>query len=184
MDEPLMFTLCLKNKKLYLQTRTCSNCKKTESRNIDKKTAAFESTRKWKTPCPHCNCNSFESSSDQTPPIDEELLKIWTQSNNLYFLDQDEDIIIAEPENFELFKKYVKDKSIHVKKRGILLSAICIILFDNTPEDENDLEKYDLTIAVKVREFLINNKVLFNEIDNINIMEYIRKVVYPQIEMK
>lgn len=165
----------------YDQTKTCSKCGFTEKRQIDKKIAAFETTREWNSPCIKCKTTSFKSASVAIPPPDSELLKIWAESTDLMFLDQDEDILLAEPENFDLLASFVQDASIELSKREILLSAICVLLHDNTPEDEDDKEEYDLALAAKVKKFLISNKSLFDDLDKFYIMEYIKKVVYPQI---
>jgi predicted nucleic-acid-binding Zn-ribbon protein len=168
----------------FEQTKTCSKCGFSESLLIDKKLAAFEKTRVWESHCVKCNNTSFKSSSVAIPPPDFELLKIWSESKELMFLSQDEDILLSEPENYDLLIKFVRNESIPSNKREILLSAICVILFDNTPEDESDTDEYDINLADKVRSFLINNKSLFDDLDKFYIGDYIKKVVYPQIGIK
>jgi predicted nucleic-acid-binding Zn-ribbon protein len=168
----------------YEQTKTCSKCGFTERRQIDKYIAAFESTREWTSPCTQCKSTSFKSSSGTIPLPDTDLLKIWSESNDLMFLDQDEDILLAEADNFNLLSRFVQDVSFKPSKREILLSAICVLLYDNTPEVSSETEECDLAIAEKVRKFLISNKSLFDELDTNYIDDYIKKVVYPQIGIK
>lgn len=168
----------------YEQTRTCLKCGFTERRQIDKKIAAFETTREWASPCTKCKNSSFKSSSVAIPPPDSELLKIWAESKDLMFLDQDEDILLAEPESFELLARFVQDASLSPSKREILLSAICILLHDNTPEDEDDTEEYDFEVAENVKNFLISNKSLFETLDKFYIQDYIKEIVFPKIGIK
>ena len=96
-------------------------------------------------------------------------------------MDQDEDIMMADSPNFELFKRLVKDKSLPMVKRGILLATLCIQLFDHTPEDTSDLDKIDLILAVQVKDFLVAHKYLFEEIEAEPVADYVMEVVGPLI---
>ena len=167
--------------KLYKQTRKCSNCGFREERCIEKTKAAFESERLWNSPCIKCKRRSHSARSCIIPEPDTELLSIWAKSKQLRFLDQDEDIFLGQPDIFDLLVEFVQNETIPKNKRRIILSALCVILHDNSPLSQNDKESLNLDIAQKAKNFLSSKKWLFDQLGEKYISKYIRDVVFKII---
>ncbi|MDH5654801.1 MAG: hypothetical protein OEZ34_02765 [Spirochaetia bacterium] len=171
------------NNKKYKQERKCSNCGFLEQRQVSHTEASFEITRRWEDPCPQCGSNSFGMISD-SPVLTEESLSIWANDEKMYFLGQDEHLMLAEEENIDLLVSFLDNQSVPASKRSILLAALCIILFDNLLE-ENIQDGY---ASEEISEYLVSilKKRLkyFSELDTIDISGYVRKVVYPVLGLK
>lgn len=108
------------------------------------------------------------------PNLDIDIMEAWIADENLSLMEQDEDIILASKENLELLKAYVVRDDAGPAKRAMLLSALCVLVFDsNDTDDAQTLED-----AIK---FLRNNRHLFEEIGDGAIFNYIKEEVYPEI---
>ena len=167
----------------YKQIRTCSNCGFTEERFIEKTKAAFESERKWKSPCVKCKHVSFKSGSCITPEPDAELLSIWAKSNKLRFIDQDEDLILGQPKYFDLLVEFIQNETVRKGRKGkkrILLSAIRIILHNISPKSKLDKEPDNLDTAEKIKNFLALNKWLFDQLGKKHIPKYLQDIEFKE----
>ena len=159
---------------IFEQTRTCSDCHSEETRKLEKLQAAFMQHSHWDDPCHECGGSQFSTVSLPMPKLDLEILEAWIADEDLNLMDQDEDIILASKENLELLKAFIVRDDAHADKRAMLLSALCILVYDSDEsEDAQTLED-----AIK---FLKNNHHLFEEIGDGAIFGYIKKVVYPKI---
>ena len=115
--------------------------------------------------------------------LDKEILDIWGNDEKLYLNPQDEEIILAEMDYFPLIITSINDDKYLIRKIEILLESICILLYDNTvnPEEYDDDENH---IRQKNAEIILpelirlRDKIIESEK---NIMEYIKKVVFPQL---
>ena len=158
----------------FEQSRTCSDCDSEETRKLEKLQAAFIQHSHWDKPCQGCGGTQFSTMSLPMPKLDVDIMEAWIADENLNLMDQDEDIILASKENLELLKAYVVRDDAGPDKRAMLLSALCVLIYDsNETDDAQTLED-----AIK---FLKNNRHLFEEIGDGAIFDYIKKVVYPQI---
>ena len=158
----------------FEQTRTCSDCQSEETRKLKKLQAAFMQHSHWDDPCHECGGSQFATVSLPMPKLDLEIMEAWITGENLNLMDQDEDLILASKENLELLKAFVVRDDAHADKRAMLLSGLCILVYDSDEsEDAQTLED-----AIK---FLTNNRHLFEEIGDGAIFGYIKKVVYPKI---
>lgn len=181
----------------YYVTRTCKDCKNQDSFEFTKIEAAFSlynSNKIWNSACSKCNSKKYSSVGYSRPKIDKELLDIWGANPNYYFMDQDEDIIIADIDYLNLFLDAIDNNYYPKRKTDILIAACCIILYDNTwflkefahkdipIEDLEDENKDAQKIADKVRKELIKRKDKVKEAEK-SIMDYIQKIVFPQIEL-
>ena len=116
-----------------------------------------------------------------TPAINHELLDEWSREPKLSFSRQDEDLLLADRETLPLLLTFVQRRDILASKRSILLSALCVLIFDNTPDPDDPHAEGDFELAATVAEFLSRNSWLFSEINDDYIYDYIKAEVYPQI---
>ncbi|WP_041324065.1 hypothetical protein [Saccharophagus degradans] len=165
----------------YWQYRTCKNCGFEEQRENEKLVAAFESTRKWESMCPNCGVKNVERAGWAIPDLDSELLRVWGKDESLQFDQQDEDILLAEEDNIELLLNGVDSKELLHSKRSTLLAALCVLVYDHTPEGDEEDPDVKPEISAKVTAELKDRMHLFNELDTVYISEYIKEVVYPRL---
>ncbi len=148
--------------------------------------AAFElydSSKFWKTPCSNCNSINCESLGHSYPPLDKELLDIWGNDPELFLMEQDQELLLAEYDYFPMLLKAIDESKYLKSKINVLIEAVCILLYDNTiaPEEYSEKENREReSIAEKVRPELIKRKDKIIEAGD-SVMKYIQKIVYPQI---
>ena len=165
--------------KLYNQFKECASCGFEDKREIGLEIAAFEETRIWNNPCPKCGCLEIRSSAMHIPEPNRELMAIWSTDLNLSFYEQDEDICLASEENFKLLLEFLDASSTLLPKKSILLAALCILIYDNIPDDHHHAMNSEIA---NIASFELKKRIgLFVELDTDMIMEYIKKVVYPKI---
>jgi hypothetical protein len=167
--------------KTYLQTRKCSTCGNEESRNLSLGDAAFEETRVWIEPCGKCGSVRFSSVGCPLPDMNRELFELWIHDNGLTVLSQDEDLVIGTGENLILLEEFLQREDALPEKRAVLLSAICVILYDNTPDPDNPDVSRNPEFAALATAILKRNLRVFDEINELYISNYIKQVVYPII---
>lgn len=164
----------------YSQSKICNKCGHEDSRENSKCVAAFESTRMWESPCPICQSIEIENAGWELPDLDEEIMLLWCDDESLYLSDQDEDILMAEEMNIDLLFNFLDNDNIKPSKRAVILSALCVLVFDNTSDEEEDLD-INPEIAIKVIHGLKGRISIFASMDTDYIMDYIKEVVYPQL---
>lgn len=170
----------------YKLIRTCKACKHVDSIELTKVEAAFElykSNKVWGRPCFNCGSIHFESQGHHHPNLDKELLDIWGNDPELFLMEQDQELVLAEYNYFQILLEAIDESKYLKSKIDVLIEAICILLYDNTvsPEEYSEKEnKARESIAEEVRPELIKRK---NKIVDAGdaVMDYIKVVVYPQI---
>lgn len=166
---------------LFHQSRTCGNCGHEEFRKLPTLIAAFEERREWSDPCCNCGSTSFSSLACELPSLGADILEEWAGNESLTLFQQDEDVLMADSESFELLTRFVQRQDISNSKRVILLSALCILVYDNTPSDEDSDAEIDHDTASLAIQFLSDNHWLFRELNAEYIYDYIKTHVYPKI---
>lgn len=113
--------------------------------------------------------------------MSQELFERWIHDSDLTVLSQDEDLILGTGENLDLLEEFLKRNDAVSGKREVLLSAICVVLYDNSldVDDSDDLRSPEL--AAKAKEILKRNINAFDELNEEYICDYIKEVVYPVI---
>ena len=170
----------------YLTTRTCKDCKHVDSFELTKVQAAFPSLDAkeiWNRPCSKCGSQNCLALSRGQPNIDQELLDIWGKDTALFFMEQDESIILAELDFFPIMLQAIDEEKYLKPKIDILIEAICVLLYDNivAPEEYTVQEnKAREKIVQEVKPELIKRRQKIAEAGEA-IMDYIREVVYPEI---
>ena len=168
--------------RLYLQSRTCGTCSHQESRELSAHEAAFIERHEWGEPCPKCGNSLFCSGGfSDTPPIDAGIMELWSKNERLSFSEIDEDMLLGCEEILDLLIQYVQRNDILESKRGVLISALCLLVYDNTDQGyERDIPANDF-LANQVIEFLSNNHRLFENLHDDYGHHYIKVHVYPLI---
>ena len=118
----------------YEQTRSCAKCGNEQTRFLDELTAAFEETRAWSESCNKCGSTDFSSSSNALPPLSRQQLEIWAINDKLHFSQQDEDLMLASPDNLELLLEFLDSPQTHIWQRRTLASALYVFWYDAYPE--------------------------------------------------
>lgn len=169
----------------YKVERICSNCKFEEQITISKREAAFELVNIDKalgSKCPKCFEEKFTVFC-HLPTLDQELLAEWAKEEELHLAPQDEELLLADEQYLEIILNALDDSQTLMRKKCILLDALCVIVYDNSVIDGNLLNSdSDLHLKEKVLEELGKRKLLLMQAGDC-IMDYIKKVVYPQLAM-
>lgn len=173
----------------YKLTRTCKDCKNIDSIKLTKIESAFElydSSAIWKTPCSNCGSINCESLGHHHPKLDKELLDIWGNDSELFLMEQDQELLLAEYDYFPMLLNAIDESKYLDTKIDVLIEAICVLLYDNTvsPDEYSQKENNKREIiAKKVRPELTKRKDRILKAGD-SVMEYIQEVVYPQIGIK
>lgn len=153
---------------------------------VTKVEAAFELYDFWNKQCSHCGSSSCQALFHPKPELDEELLELWCQNPKWQFCQQDEDIILAEIDNLPLLLKAVDQPLYPEQKRNVIISAMCVLLYDNLSIDEN-LSGQEKNARKKKADTILPELIKRKKmIENIKayIMPYIKRVVFPAIGLK
>jgi hypothetical protein len=112
----------------YLYSWTCKDCGHENSIERSKHEAAFDHSPKLG-PCAHCSGTEYTSAGFDIPEIDEELLEVWFADPTLFFLEQDEDLIIADTD-LEVLKGFLEKSSSKVERAKSLGPILAVKLYD------------------------------------------------------
>jgi hypothetical protein len=134
-----------------------------------------------KIPCSKCGSKKGCSMTASLPDIDEELLRIWIRNEDDCFLDQDEELILAQyPENTSLYLSYLDSKQVSDHKKSMLVQVLMVMLYGRTVHKE-EMPKDELTLqlihGLKERIELVSR---YNHYG----WDYIKKVCYPIIGLE
>jgi len=166
----------------YTIERTCSNCGNKERISVSKREATFELVdinEVLGQKCKKCS-STILSTTFERPDLDFELLKDWATNPDLYLMTQDEELFLANEKYLEHILKILDTVSISDQKRNLLMDALCVIVYDNSLEDN---QQKDETLKKRVIIELNKRTEKLKQADDW-IMDYIKEVVYPQLELK
>jgi len=124
--------------KTYPYSWTCKRCTHQNSFERTKYQAAFEHRPKIP-PCIQCGGTKYSAASVSMPDIDLELLEMWAASDDLQFLEQDEDLIMADTP-LPIFKAFLGNKPDDKMREGLLIWMSVLKLYEDDferPEDRN-----------------------------------------------
>jgi len=113
--------------------------------------------------------------------MNRELFEQWIRDSDLTVLSQDEDLIIGTGENLELLEEFLQRQDAVPGKREVLLSAICVVLYDNSPDVDDPDDSRSSEFAAKAEAILKRNIDAFDELNEDYICDYIKEIVYPVI---
>ena len=167
----------------YELARKCTDCGFEVKAPLTKREAAFglfDTEKLFGLTC--LKCGGIKSSgSVDLPILNKELVSEWAQNEHLYFLSQDEELILGTGEYFELIIEVLDNPQTLLHKKYVLLYALCVIVFDETVERGKNW-KPEVKLKCRAIKELNKRKNLLIEAGD-SIMNYIKEVVYPQLEM-
>lgn len=167
--------------------RTCKDCENVDLIPLTRIEAVFElydSGVIWETPCSNCGSTNCKRFGYLRPALDRELLDMWGNDLKLFFVDQDQELVLSKYDYFPMLLEAIDEERYPKTKIDILIGAVCILLYDNTVSSEEEYSKKENNeredIAEKVRPELIKRKNRIIEAGD-SIRGDIQEVVYPQI---
>lgn len=163
----------------YEYTRICK-CGEIEKIEVNRKEAAFglKLHEIYSLICKKCGNIKFNSLSHPNVEINKEILLEWGNNLNYYFMEQDEDLMLAEENNIELILDVLDNHRILKEKRNILIGVLCVMIFDNSENYSNNKELVD-RVSIELK----------NRLDDVldaqdRVMDYIKIIVFPKIGIK
>jgi hypothetical protein len=162
----------------YSIERICSGCGRNDEIVISKRDAAFELIDINKVLgdiCKVCSSKSF-STRFQRPDLDFELLQEWATNPDLHLMPQDEELLLADEIYLDLILKVLDTVSISDHKSNLLMNALCVIVYDNSTDNLRANEKLKSRVIFELNKRQDKLKLADNW-----IMDYIKEVVYPQL---
>lgn len=166
----------------YTINTICKNCKHESIFELSKTEAAFDlvENKSWNLPCEKCSSTEKASLGTNKPTIDEELMEQWATQEELQFLDQDEDLYIAEVDNIDLIIYFLERENTLPSKKNVLLDALCVLLYDNVG-DEEELSKKEKQVRKENFEIILPKIIERKELILQN-KEYIYKYIFEVVE--
>lgn len=157
--------------------RKACKCGNVDSIEVTRKEAAFGLKEKElrNQECSKCGNKVFTSISHSQPEFETDLLVEWGNNSDYFFMEQDEDLLLAEEKNIDMILDVLDNHQILNQKRNVLIEALCVIIYDNTISDKGNQNVID-----RVANELKNRKQdVLNAQDW--IMDYIKEVTFPVI---
>ena len=170
------------NIRTYRITRECAQCGHQEEIEVSKREAAFELVDVnaiLGQSCKKCSSTNF-STSYQRPDLDFELIEEWATNQELFLMPQDEELLLAEGNYVNDILNILDTVSITDQKRNLLMDALCVIVYDNSIDD-NSQHDNELKNRV-IKELNLRQDKL--KLADDWIMDYIKDVVYPQLDLE
>lgn len=160
----------------YEYQKNCK-CGNVDLIEVTRKEAAFDLKEKeiLNQECSKCGNKDFASLSHPQLEFETDLLIEWGNNPNYFFMEQDEDLLLAEEKNIDMILDVIDNHQILSQKRNVLIEALCVIIYDNSVSDEKNSD-----LINRVAKELKKRKTdVVNAQDR--IMDYIKEVSFPII---
>ncbi len=120
--------------------------------------------------------------------LQNDFFQQWLIDDDYYYVsDQDQDIIFADEKFLDDILMILDNCKLDEARLTTLISALCIIIYDNTYiEEDNEEDEGYYNIELKERVIVeLNKRIgLLKKVNNVGIiMPYIKDVVYPQLRI-
>lgn len=164
-------------KESYKIERICTSCGNQQVISVTKREAAFELVDYNQVigqQCAKCSHDKF-STSFERPNLNYDLLKEWSTNLDLYLMPQDEELLLADEMYLDMILQILDSVIIPDNKQNLLMDALCVIVYDNQKKDEQ--------LKNRVIKELTKRRDKLKLADDL-IMDYIKEVVFPQLEEK
>jgi hypothetical protein len=159
--------------------RTCSKCGQKDAVSISKRDAAFELVDIndiLGNTCKRCSSTSF-TTSYQRPDLEFYLLKEWATNPDLHLMPQDEELLLADEKYVDMILQVLDTVPIPDHKRDLLMNALCILVYDNTVDD--NFQRNDKLKNRVIKE--LNERQEKLKLADKWIPNYIKEIVYPKL---
>jgi hypothetical protein len=162
--------------------KVCANCDRFELTKNQKAFELFDFNTIWNSRCSKCGSTNCESIGGPAIELDKELMLDWGRDPNLSLMEQDEELLLADGKYVDLMIDILDHEDILANKRKILVEALCIIVYDNLveTEDEESFMYQDPQLLDKVTKALKERIDLLEEACD-RVMTYIKEVTYPHL---
>lgn len=166
--------------KKFKLSQICKACGYIKESYLSEFNAAFGIVSNVNVSCPVCGKGEWELRSLEKPIVNDSILESWIKDAGLQYSPQDEEMTFASIERIPLLLRFVDRDDALLEKKIILLASLCTLLYDNLcsreRNDELDAQREQLTNELKRRKDILKQDVAV-------IMPYIRKVVWPALEI-
>lgn len=166
----------------YKIERTCTICGHNDEIMVSKREAAFELVdinNILGTTCIKCSSTSFTTAFSK-PDLDLDLLIEWATNSDLYLMPQDEELLLADEKYLDIILHILDTVPIADHKRNSFMEALCIIVYDNTSQDNSERDNQLKNRVIEELNKRQDKLMLAKDW----IMDYIKKIVYPQLKTK
>lgn len=106
----------------------------------------------------------------------------WASDASLYLMSQDEELVLANEEYLETMLNILDNEQGLPHKRGIIIEAMCVMVYDNVNTINNTPSPERTRRAERVLNELTKRKPLVVEYKNM-VMDYVQKVVFPRLDI-
>jgi len=110
-----------------------------------------------------------------TNKLDFNLLKEWATTPSLNLDTQDEELLLADETYLDIILQVLDTVAATNYKQAILMEALCIIIYDNTVDNNANTNLKNRVIEE------LNGRLDKLKLADEWIGDYIKKVVYPQL---
>ena len=93
-------------------------------------------------------------------------------------MPQDEELLLADEQYVDMILEVLDTMSIPAHKRDLLMDALCVIVYDNTNKDNSQQDEQLKKRVIKE----LNKRQDKLKLADKWIMDYIKDVVYPQLD--
>lgn len=166
----------------YYIERQCKDCGNCDRFYFPKMEIAFELYDLKAIHSAKCSkCNSKNCALTRINPfqLDKEILLKWSTGPKLYLMSQDEELLLANEIYLDLILDLNDNHEILPIKRKIIFEALCIIIYDINQGIEPDNQQ----LLERVKSEILNRKQQLLD-SNDFIMDYVKEIVYPILEIK
>lgn len=157
------------------------------TRELSDREAAFVELSRWREfwdlACSACGSKKCASVGMPALTLTASLLDEWGQDPALSVNEQDEEIILADPQYLPLILRGMESPSYLDSKKRVLLEALCVMLYDAINEDDEYTEEENKSrraVAEKVRPELLKRTYLLLRPEQW-IGSYVREVIFPYL---
>ncbi len=135
--------------------------------------------------CPACGSRKCAGVACPMATLTPSLLDEWGRDQQLSVEEQDEAIILADPENLPLILRGLECLSYIASKKRVLLEALCVMLYDAIVEQDYvtytvEEKRERLAIAEKVKPELVKRVDLLLRPEQW-ISDYVKEAVFPYL---
>lgn len=160
----------------YEYQRTCK-CGNVDSIEVTRKEAAFGLKEKeiWNQVCSRCGKNDIAVLYQPQCEFEIDLLIEWGNNSDYFFMEQDEDLLMAEEKYIDMILDVLDNHQILSQKRNVLIEALCVIIYDNSVSKRNNPDLINrVANELKKRKSSVLNAQDW-------IMDYIKEIAFPII---
>jgi hypothetical protein len=157
--------------------RQCKKCKHRQRLDYPKRELAFGFHESAPFNCEKCNFGESDYSEIHGINLDDDILLEWSTNKDLYLMEQDEELFLANEDYLELVLKFLDKSTTLITKKNILMEALCVLTYDLLINKSNE------QLLRKLKTELLKRKKIFLN-SEVSDIEYLSKKIFPFLELK